>query len=345
MSIRFAIVGCGTIAPWHAEAIQRTDGAVLVAVASRRPEQAEAFARARGVEWAPTFDALVRRTDVDVVTLCTPSGVHAEMAIAAARAGKHVVVEKPIAVTLAQADAMLEACRESGRSLAVISQLRFAPDLQVVYTAVTDGRLGRLLLADLSMKYFRSQAYYDSAGWRGTWTMDGGGALMNQGIHGIDLLVWLAGKPRIIYGCARTLARRIEVEDTAVAVAELEGGCLATIIGTTSVTPGFPRRLALHGERGSIVLEETRIVRWEIEGEPQPTAAVMASGAVAQTTTGAATVPTAIGADEFIAQYRAIVESLRARRPPPVTGEEARLAVATVLAIYESSRAGRPVLL
>jgi len=336
VSIRFAIVGCGTIAPWHAEAIQRTDGAVLVVVASRRPEQAEAFARARGVEWAPAFDALVRRTDVDVVTLCTPSGVHAEMAIAAARAGKHVVVEKPIAVTLAQADAMLEACRQSGRSLAVISQLRFAPDVQEVHAALTDGRLGRLLLADLSMKYFRSQAYYDSAGWRGTWAMDGGGALMNQGIHGIDLLVWLAGMPRTIYGCVRTLARRIEVEDTAVAVAELEGGCLATITGTTSVTPGSPRRLALHGERGTIVLEETRIVRWVIQGEPERQVAATA-------TMGAAQVPTAVGHEEFASQYRAIVASLQEGPAPPVSGEEARRAVATVLAIYESSRSGRPV--
>lgn len=336
MSIRFAIVGCGTIAPWHAEAIQRTDGAVLVVVASRRPEQAEAFARARGVEWAPTFDALVRRSDIDVVSISTPSGVHAEMAIAAARAGKHVVVEKPIAVTLAQADAMLEACRQSGRSLAVISQLRFASDVQEVHAALTDGRLGRLLLADLSMKYFRSQAYYDSAGWRGTWAMDGGGALMNQGIHGIDLLVWLAGMPRTIYGCARTLARRIEVEDTAVAVAELEGGCLVTITGTTSVTPGFPRRLALHGERGTIVLEETRIVRWEIQGEPERQVAATA-------TMGAAQVPTAVGHEEFASQYRAIVASLQEGRAPPVSGEEARRVVATVLAIYESSRSGRPV--
>ncbi len=202
--------------------------------------------------------------------------------------------------------------------------------------AITDGRLGRLLLADLSMKYFRSQAYYDSAGWRGTWAMDGGGALMNQGIHGVDLLLWLVGAPRTIYGYARTLARQIEVEDTAVAVAELEGGCLATITGTTSVTPGFPRRLALHGERGSIVLEETRIVKWEIQGEPER----VTDGAA---TIGAANVPTALGSQEFASQYQAIVDSLHEHRPPPVGGEEARLAVAAVLAIYESSRSGQPV--
>ncbi|MDR7418184.1 MAG: Gfo/Idh/MocA family oxidoreductase [Armatimonadota bacterium] len=334
MSVRFAIVGCGTIAPRHAEAIGRVDGARLVAVASRRADQAQAFAQTRGIAWEPDLASLLRRPDVDAVTICTPSGLHSQIAVAAMRAGKDVVVEKPLAITLEQADAALAAARETGRTLAVISQLRFAPDVVETKRAVAGGRLGRLLLADLSMKYFRSQAYYDSAGWRGTWAMDGGGALMNQGIHGIDLLLWLAGAPRTIYGYARTLARQIEVEDTAVAVAELEGGCLATITGTTSVSPGLPRRLALHGERGSIVLEETRIVQWQIEGEPPREASPPA-------TTGAASVPTAIGTDEFAAQYRAIVASLRARTPPPVSGDEARRAVAAVLAIYESSRTGR----
>jgi predicted dehydrogenase len=336
MPVRFAVVGCGAIAPFHVEAIQRTDGASLVAVASRQPEQARSFAEARGIGWSDGLDSILRRPDVDVVSICTPSGLHAEMAIALMRAGKHVVVEKPLATTLEQADAMLEASRQTGRTLAVISQLRFAPDVQEVREAVTGGRLGRLLLADLSMKYHRSQQYYDSAGWRGTWGMDGGGALMNQGIHGIDLLAWLAGTPRTIYGFARTLARRIEVEDTAVAVAELEGGCLATITGTTSVTPGFPRRLSLHGERGTIVLEETRVVTWEIEGEPERP--VTAAGAP-----GAARVPTAVGQEEFTAQYRAVVASLREGRAPPVSAEEARKALATVLAIYESSHTGRPV--
>jgi len=338
MSVRFAIVGCGTIAPMHAEAIGRVEGAALVAVTSRRAEQARVFADARGLAWEPDLPSLLRRADVDAVIICTPSGLHADMAVAAMRAGKHAIVEKPLAITLEQADVMLAAARETGRALAVISQLRFAPDVAEVKRAVIEGRLGRLFLADLSMKYFRSQAYYDSAGWRGTWAMDGGGALMNQGIHGVDLLLWLAGGPRKIYGHASTLARTIEVEDTAVAVAELEGGCLATITGTTSVTPGFPRRLALHGQRGSIVLEETRIVTWQIEGEPErtPTAAP---------TIGAANVPTAVGIDEFASQYRAIVGSLRDGRLPPVSADEGRRAVAAVLAIYESSRTGRPAVM
>jgi len=336
MAIRFAIVGCGAIAPMHAEAIGRAEGAALVAVVYRRAEQARAFADARGIAWEPGLPSLLRRRDIDAVSVCTPSGLHAEMAVAAMEAGKDVVVEKPLAITLAQADAAIEAARRTGRILAVISQLRFAPDVAEAKRAIAEGRLGRLLLADLSMKYFRSQEYYDSAGWRGTWAMDGGGALMNQGIHGVDLLLHLVGAPKTVYGYARTLARQIEVEDTAVAVAELEDGCLATITGTTSVTPGFPRRLAIHGERGSIVLEEARIVKWEVQGEPvrAPTAAP---------TIAASSVPTAIGSDEFASQYQAIVHSLRERRPPPVGGEEARRAVATVLAIYESSRSGRPV--
>ncbi len=336
MAIRFAIVGCGTIAPMHAEAIRRAEGGVLVAVASRRVEQAKAFAAARSIAWEPDLPSLLARRDVDAVSICTPSGLHAEIAVAAARAGKHAVVEKPLAITLDQADAAIEAARQNGRALAVVSQLRFAPDVIETKRAIADGRLGRLLLADLSMKYFRSQAYYDSAAWRGTWAMDGGGALMNQGIHGVDLLLHLAGPAKTIFGYARTLARQIEVEDTAVAVAELEGGCLATLTGTTSVTPGFPRRLALHGERGSIVLEETRIVKWEIQGEPERPVHMAA-------TLAASSVPTAIGTDEFAWQYQAIVNSLNERRPPPVSAEEARRALSMVLAIYESSQCGRPV--
>jgi predicted dehydrogenase len=338
MTLGFGLVGCGTIAPVHAEAIQRTEGARLVAVASRDPGRARMFAESRGVEWAPDLAVLLKRPDVDVVTICTPSGLHADMAVAAMKAGKHVVVEKPLAVTLAQADAMLEACRRANRALAVISQLRFAPEVREARAAISEGRLGRLLLVDLSMKYFRSQAYYDSAGWRGTWAADGGGALMNQGIHGVDLLLWIAGPARTVFGFARTLARRIEVEDTAVAALELTGGALATIVGTTSVVPGHPRRLAFHGERGTIELEETRIVRWEIDGEsPRAPAATPSSAA------SAAQSPTAVGHDEFASQYAAIVASLHDRRPPPVGGDQAYRALATVLAIYEASRTGRPV--
>jgi UDP-N-acetyl-2-amino-2-deoxyglucuronate dehydrogenase len=338
VDVRFALVGCGTIAPMHAEAIGRAGGARLVAVTSRRAEQARAFAQTRGLEWEPDLASLLRRSDIDAVTICTPSGLHSEMAVAAMRAGKDVVVEKPLAITLEQADAALAAARETGRLLAVISQLRFAAAVIETKRAVAEGRLGRLLLADLSMKYFRSQAYYDSAAWRGTWAMDGGGALMNQGIHGIDLLLWLAGTPRVVYGCARTLARDIEVEDTAVAVAEWEGGALATITGTTSVSPGCPRRLSLHGTRGSIVLEETRIAQWQVDGEAPRSASE-------PETISASSSPTALGTDEFVAQYQAIVASLRDRRPPPVSGEDGRRAVATVLAIYDSSRTGRPVAL
>jgi predicted dehydrogenase len=334
--LRFGFIGCGTVAPFHAAALAEAEEAILVAVTSRTARQTEAFARERGIEWHARVEELLERPDIDVVSVCTPSGSHADVAIAAMRAGKHVVVEKPLAATLEQADAMIEVSRQTGRALAVISQLRFAPQVREVHAAVAGGRLGRLLLADLSMKYYRPQQYYDSAGWRGTWAMDGGGALMNQGIHGIDLLVWLAGAPRTIFGFARTLARRIEVEDTAVAVAELEGGCLATITGTTSVTPGFPRRLSLHGERGTMVLEETRVVRWEIEGEPERP--VTAAGAQ-----GTARVPTAVGQEEFTAQYRAIVANLMESQAPPVSAAEARVALATVLAIYESSRTGRPV--
>lgn len=338
MPVRFGLIGCGGIGPVHAEAIKRTEGAELVAAASRTAEGARAFSEARGIGWCASAEELLRRPDIDAVSICTPSGLHAEMTIAAARAGKHVVVEKPIAITLAQTDTAIAACRDAGRALAVISQLRFAPEVRAVREAVAGGSLGRLVLVDLAMKYFRSQAYYDSGAWRGTLALDGGGAVINQGIHGVDLAQWIAGMPRWVFGRASTLVRRMEGEDTAVAVGELPEGALLVITATTSVSPGQPRRLAFHGERGTIVLEETRVVQWDVEGAPRPSTAPQEARSAAQS-------PTALGVEEHAAQYRDFVESVVHYRPPAVTGEDGRRSLALVLAIYESSRSGQPVVL
>lgn len=338
--VRFGVVGCGAIADFHARALARIPGAVLAGAADGLPDAARAFAAKHGAAFLPTPEALFASPDVDVACICTPSGLHAPLGIQAARAGKHVVVEKPMALTLADADALIAAARDADVRLAVISQLRFSPAVQLLKAAIDAGRLGRPVLADLAMAYHRPQDYYDKGGWRGTWAMDGGGALMNQGIHGIDLLLYAMGPARSVSARAATLARRIEVEDTAALVVEFESGALATVQAATSVWPGTPRRLAIRGDAGSIVLEEDAIAAWDLKDPgdgPAP--------ALGRTESGAANDPAAIGIEGHVRQLSDMAEAVRTGRAPLVDGTEGRRAVALVLAAYQSAKEGRPVLL
>lgn len=339
-TVRFGIVGCGTIAGFHARALARIPGAVLVGAADAVPSAAEAFAAAHGVRSFASPDALFASPDVDVACLCTPSGLHAPLGLAAARAGKHLVVEKPVALSLADADALIAACAAADLRLAVISQLRFSPAVRQLKAAVDRGAFGRLVLADLAMEYHRSQEYYDLGGWRGTWAMDGGGALMNQGIHGVDLLLHLCGPVRSVSARTATLARRIEVEDTAVAAFDFANGAVGTLRAATSVWPGTPRRLAIRGDAGSAVLEEDRIALWDLkepDGAPAPE--------VGRTGVGAANDPAAIGIEGHVRQLSDMADAVREGRAPLVDGTEGRKAVALVLACYRSSQEARPVLL
>ena len=207
---------------------------------------------------------LLERQDVDVVCICTPSGQHAEQAIAVARAGKHVLVEKPMALTLAEADAMIAACRSSGVRMGVLFQRRADPTFIRVCEAIKAGYLGELTLGAVTIPYHRSQAYYEETGWRGTWKLDGGGALMNQGIHLIDLLVWYMGDPVEAWAYSGTLDRDIEVEDTVAATLRFANGAMATVAATTTATPGFPHRIEVYGTRGGIQAEGESTTRWEI---------------------------------------------------------------------------------
>ncbi len=339
-TIRFGIVGCGAIGHWHAKALQDLSGSRLVGVADGVPERAVEFGKVYDVRAFATPEALFASPDVDAVCICTPSGLHAPLAIQACDAGKHVVVEKPLALTLADADRLLEAGRRNGTLIAVISQLRFSPAVRTLKEAVDAGRLGRLVMADLVMEYHRTQEYYDLGGWRGTWAMDGGGALMNQGIHGIDLLQYVMGPVKSVSARIATLARRIEVEDTAAVVVEFESGALATVQATTSVYPGYPRRLGIHGDRGSIVLEEDTLVAWDLldPGDgPAP--------ALGRTESQASNDPGAVGAEGHIRQLGDFADAVRTGRRPLVDGAEGRKAVEIILAAYESSKEGRPVVL
>ena len=256
----FAIIGTGMIAAMHADAIATLPGARLVAVTDIDAGLAVAFAAARGCEAEPDLDALLARADVDVVCVCVPSGLHAEIGIRAAKAGKHLVVEKPIDVTLAAADRLIEAARAAGVALTVISQHRFDPGLIELKRLLGDGALGRLVLGEASTKWYRSQAYYDSAGWRGTWAMDGG-SLLNQGIHYVDLLRWCMGPVAEVTAVCATQAHQIEVEDTALAIVRFSSGAVGTILSSTAAFPGFPQRLEITGTEGTVIIEDGWIVR------------------------------------------------------------------------------------
>jgi UDP-N-acetyl-2-amino-2-deoxyglucuronate dehydrogenase len=334
----FGIVGTGVIAAVHAEAIATLPGAALVAVTDVAPGAAAAFAAARGCAAEPDLDALLARPDVDVVSVCVPSGLHAEVGIRAAQAGKHLVVEKPIDVTLDAADRLIEAARAAGVGLTVISQHRFDPGLIEAKRLLDEGALGRLVLGEASTKWYRTQAYYDSAAWRGTSAMDGG-SLMNQGIHYVDLLRWCMGPVTEVTALCATQTHQIEVEDTSLAALRFSSGAVGTIVTSTSVFPGFAQRLEITGTEGTITIEDGAIIRRAFGGGAHEPGGPPGGGAAAGSN------PAAVDVASHAAQLADLLAAIEAGREPAVTGENGRAALEIVCAVYESARTRRAVTL
>jgi predicted dehydrogenase len=347
----FGIVGTGVIAAIHADAIAMLAqtgmaDARLVAVTDAAPGAATAFAAARGCPAEADLDALLARRDVEVVCVCVPSGLHAAIGIQAAKAGKHLVVEKPIDLSLDAADRLIEAARTAGVALTVISQHRFDPGLVELKRLLDDRALGRLVLGEASTKWYRTQGYYDSAAWRGTWAMDGG-SLMNQGVHYVDLLLWCLGPAAEVTAMCTTQAHQIEVEDTSLAIARFASGAVGTILSSTAARPGFPQRLEITGIAGTVTIEDGRIVRRALadpdpkgpENPPNPAAASADAGQ-----SGAAD-PAALKTASHAAQLADLLDAVDTGREPAVSGADGRAALQIVLAVYESSRTGRPVTL
>jgi UDP-N-acetyl-2-amino-2-deoxyglucuronate dehydrogenase len=336
----FGIVGAGVIAAIHADAIALLSKtglaeARLVAVTDVAPGAAAAFAAARGCRAEPDLGALLARRDVEVVCVCVPSGLHAAIGIQAAKAGKHLVVEKPIDVSLDAADRLIDAARTAGVALTVISQHRFDPGLVELRRLLDGGALGRLVLGEASTKWYRTQDYYDSAAWRGTWAMDGG-SLMNQGVHYVDLLRWCMGPPAEVTALYSTQAHRIEVEDTALAVVRFASGAVGTILSSTAAFPGFPQRLEITGTEGTVIVENGRIVRRALATGTDPASAAAAAAP-------AAADPAALDVASHAAQLADLLDAVEGGREPSVSGESGRDALEIVLAVYESSRIGRSV--
>ncbi len=339
----FGIVGCGMIAEYHARAIAEIEGAAVVAAYSRNPANGAKVAALAGGD-CPVYDDLGRMLDhpgVDVVCICTPSGAHLEPAVAAARAGKHVVVEKPLEITLPRCDAIVAACDAAGVKLCTIFPSRFAPANLALKAAVDAGRFGRLTLGDTYVKWWRTQEYYDSGGWRGTWDLDGGGALMNQAIHNVDLLAWLMGEVESVVALTATLAHeRIEVEDTAVAALRFRNGALGTIEATTAAYPGLSKRTELHGDGGSARVEQDAITLWSFREARDGDDAIVNASTMANS---GASDPRGINHAGHRDQLADFLDAIDRGTSPRVDGREGRRSVEIIRAIYRSAREGRVV--
>jgi predicted dehydrogenase len=333
------IVGLGMIAEFHARAIAHVIGARLVAVASRDAGKARTFAQKHGVDYATDqIDDMLRRPDLDFVCVTTSSGVHLEPALAAIRAGKHVVIEKPLEISTERADELLRAATAAGVWIVPIFQGRFGNGARTVKAAIAEGRLGRVVLASAYVKWHRTPQYY--TGTRGTLTGDGGGALMAQGIHAIDLLQWFAGMPREVFcWSTRRVHTGIEAEDTATAVLKFANGALGTVEGSTAVWPGWQRRLEICGEHGSIALEDDHIAQWEFREARPEDETIRAAKHDAALGSGASA-PNAISFVGHQRQLQDFVDALRQGRAPALDGHEGRKAVALVRALYESAARG-----
>jgi UDP-N-acetyl-2-amino-2-deoxyglucuronate dehydrogenase len=339
-NLGFGIVGCGLISDWHARAVEAIEGAYLVGVTDVNKDAREKTALKYGVRSFDSLEQMLNNKEIDVVSICTPSGLHAPLAIKAANAGKHIILEKPMALNLKESDEIIEACDKNNVKLTVISQLRFTDSVARVKAALAEGLLGRIIMGNVYMKYYRSQEYYDQSSWRGTWKMDGGGALMNQGIHGIDLLQYIMGDVKSVFAHTRTLARNIETEDSAIAILEFENGALGSIEGTTSIYPGFSRVLEVNGSKGTIALQEDSIIKWIIEGKDAPEGILER-----ETSNKSASNPADFGIEGHIAQITDMVNAIREDRKPLVDQHEGRKPIEIIMAVYESSRTGKLVTL
>ena len=339
--LRFGIAGIGNIGHLHATAIAAAENAELAAVSGRTAEHVEAAERKLGVPAYTDWRRLIDDPTIDVINVCTPSGTHMEIAVAAASAGKHVIVEKPLDITLARTDAIIRAAADANVKLACIFPARFKPGARRLKTAVDAGRLGRLALCDAYVKWHRSQEYYDTGGWRGTWELDGGGAMMNQSIHHVDLLYHIAGDVRSVMAYTATRAHTIETEDVVVASVTFADGALGVIEGSTAAWPGLPGRLEVSGSDGTVTLDDVVVSRWDLcDGTETERDAMLNE---MKSDGSGSSDPMGIAASGHITQIKDFVAAVHEDRTPLIDGAEGRKAVEIVTAIYTSAKEKREV--
>ncbi len=337
-TLRFAIIGCGVIAPTHARSIQEIPGTILAAACDIIPERAAHLTNQFGGNAYSDCVEMFQKEDLDVVNVCTPSGLHAEIGIKASNAGIHVIVEKPIDIKLAKADALIASCRQNAVKLGSISQHRFDPAVDSLKQVIRAGKLGSIVFAGAYTQWYRSQQYYESGDWRGTWSLEGGGALINQGIHYIDLLQYLVGPVKSLHAYVATTAHEgIEVEDTAVASLQFQNGGLGVIEAMTSAFPGFCARLEVFGTEGGVVIEDDQVKEWKLKGGEAYSGADSAGSSIAGSSSHDIW---HIGHRRQIIEF---VDAVRNDRQPLINGQEGRKPLEIVRAIYSSSKNRREI--
>ncbi|WP_163537434.1 Gfo/Idh/MocA family oxidoreductase [Gracilibacillus sp. YIM 98692] len=324
----FAILGCGIIAEVHAQGIAETEEAALIAVYDTNQEVSDQFAKKHGAISCQSLEQMLAMDNIDVVCICTPSGIHPEQTIQVAKAKKHVLVEKPMAIKQEDIDPMIQACEENQVLLSTVFPRRMSPQAKFARKLIQEGKLGKLSLSSAYVKLYRNQEYYDSAGWRGTWEVDGGGAMMNQGIHTVDMLQWLAGPVSSLYGKTKAVLRDIEVEDTATSLLQFENGAMGILEVTTTAYDGKGQRLAIHGEKGTLEIEEDAITKLEIEGEKIELPEFE---------------PFTVIPDGHRLQIRDMALAVQENRTPSIPGTEGRHSLEIILGTYESSRLAKEI--
>jgi len=338
--VGICIVGAGVGGGIHARALQDVGEAHLVAVVDTDKDRGRQFAEKWSSDhYYPDLEQTLGDKHVDVVHLCAPPFMHREQAARCAQAGKHVLIEKPLARTIAEANAIISACEAGGVKLGAIFQHRFMPLPRKVKTALEEGRLGKLYLGDAYVKWYRGDEYYKGGGWRATRDLEGGGTLINQTIHSIDLLQWLMGPVADVTGRTATVGHQIETEDVGLALLGFRNGAHGVIEGSTATYPGFPERIEIHGKNGSVVLNEGKNqLEWHLRGE-EPSI----EGAAAED--GYARDLSAVSAEEHAAQFRDFYAAIREGRRPAIDGAEGRKALEIIEAVYRSSELGQKVTL
>ncbi|MDF2543177.1 MAG: oxidoreductase domain protein [Herbinix sp.] len=344
----FGILGCGNISDTHALAISELEDATLLSVCDIVPEKAMKMAAKYNCSYDLHIDDLLKREDIDVICICTPSGLHSKHGIQAARAKKHLIIEKPIDVSLIAAKELIQVCKEEGVLLCGISQHRFDDDIIRLKEAVSSGKLGQLNFGGSHTKWFRSQNYYDSGDWRGTWELDGGGALMNQSIHYIDLLQYIMGPVDEVFAyCVTRAHENIEVEDIGIATVKFKSGAVGVIEGNTAAFPGYCTRLDIYGTDGSVVIINDKIHDWNLKSEGVTEADFgratteedyTRSGAIK----GWASTP-GVWHTSHQREIKDMITAIKEGNAPKIPGEEAIKPLEIILAIYESARIGKPV--
>jgi UDP-N-acetyl-2-amino-2-deoxyglucuronate dehydrogenase len=332
-TFRIGLVGCGRISKNHFDAIGKIDGLELAAVCDTDVERARRAGEEHGVPWYRTLEEMLRAGDFDVVTICTPSGLHSAQGIAAAQAGKHVVTEKPMSLTLRQADELVRACDDAGVQLFVVKQNRLNPPIQLLKRAVDKGRFGRIYMANVTVRWQRPQDYYDAEPWRGTWEFDGG-AIMNQASHYVDLVQWLVGPVESVMGKTATQARRIEAEDSGIGILKFRSGALGVIeVNVLTYPRNFEGSITIIGERGTVKIGGTavnRVEHWSFAEYDDDDKLVESANTNPPTVYG-------FGHEGY---YRNVLAVLRGEAKPETDGRAGRKSLELILGIYESAKTG-----